>query len=110
MTPSDAPRPERFSPLVIPRWRSRSTAFSRSPLVSSSAFLQSIIPAPVRTRSAATSFAVIFAMVLHSLLNFRYQNPRLGHKLGPTDGGLEALSLQNLLNLLLPLRELAHPP
>src|SRR5256886_4393305 len=32
-------------------------AFSKSPAVSSSAFLQSIMPAPVRARSSATSFA-----------------------------------------------------
>ena len=40
-----------------PFLRSQSLAASRSPSVSASAFLQSIIPAPVALRSAATSFA-----------------------------------------------------
>src|SRR6184192_3558711 len=59
MRPSDALRPARLSALAAPFVRSTSTAFSRSPAVSSRAFLQSIMPAPVRARSAATSFAGI---------------------------------------------------
>src|SRR2546425_4597726 len=59
MRPSDASRPARLSALAAPFVRSTSTAFSRSPAVSSRAFLQSIMPAPVRARSAATSFAGI---------------------------------------------------
>src|SRR5665213_2218623 len=39
--------------------RSSSIALSTSPSASVSAFLQSIIPAPVRSRSALTSFAEI---------------------------------------------------
>src|SRR3990172_78386 len=56
MTPSVAPRPARFSALAMPFFRSSSMAFSTSPPVSSRAALQSIMPAPVRCRSAATSF------------------------------------------------------
>src|SRR2546426_968216 len=59
MRPSDASRPARLSALAAPLVRSTSTAFSRSPAVSSRAFLQSIMPAPVRARSAATSLAGI---------------------------------------------------
>src|SRR5437879_9615625 len=59
MRPSDALRPARLSALAAPFVRSTSTAFSRSPAVSSRAFLQSIMPAPVRERSAATSLAGI---------------------------------------------------
>src|SRR5713226_6309449 len=57
MRPWDASRPARLSALAAPLVRSTSTAFSRSPAVSSRAFLQSIMPAPVRARSAATSLA-----------------------------------------------------
>src|SRR5690606_22425880 len=45
-----------------PRSRSSCTAFSMSPSASVRAFLASIIPAPVASRSALTSFAVISAM------------------------------------------------
>ena len=57
--PPSSARPARFSALAAPFERRSSTAFSMSPPVSSSAFLQSIMPAPVRSRSSATSFAVI---------------------------------------------------
>src|SRR6266536_3481126 len=57
MRPWDASRPARLSALAAPLVRSTSTAFSRSPAVSSRAFLQSIMPAPVRARSSATSLA-----------------------------------------------------
>src|SRR5438105_7009366 len=67
MRPSDASRPARLSALAAPFWRSRSTAFSTLPLVSSSARLQSIIPAPVRARSSATSFAGMSFTVATSL-------------------------------------------
>src|SRR6185436_12841666 len=40
-----------------------SLAFVRSPLASSSAFLQSIIPAPVSRRRSLTVFASMLAMV-----------------------------------------------
>jgi hypothetical protein len=42
--------------------RSSSIAFSTSPPASSRAALQSIIPAPVRSRSALTSAALISAL------------------------------------------------
>ena len=48
--------------LLRPFSRSQSAAFSRSPSVASSAFLQSIIPAPVALRSLATSAAVTSAI------------------------------------------------
>src|SRR6266446_2076892 len=57
MRPWDASRPARLSALAAPLVRSTSTAFSRLPPVSSRAFLQSIMPAPVRARSSATSLA-----------------------------------------------------
>src|SRR3989442_331550 len=68
-SPSDASRPARVSALAAPFLRSTSTAFSRSPPASSSARLQSIIPAPVRARSSATCFAptsFTLATVAHS--------------------------------------------
>ena len=54
-----APRSLTF---VAPLMRRISTALSKSPSASSSAFLQSIIPAPVASRSFLTSAAVMFAM------------------------------------------------
>jgi hypothetical protein len=42
--------------------RSQSTDASISPLFSASAFLQSIMPAPVRSRSSFTEVAVISAI------------------------------------------------
>src|SRR5436190_7156282 len=57
--PSDASRPARFSALAAPFLRRMSTALSRSPPHSCSALLQSIMPAPVRARSSATSFVGI---------------------------------------------------
>src|SRR5216117_1015366 len=59
INPSDASRPARLSALAAPCLRSRSMACSSSPPVAASARLQSIIPAPVRARSSATSFAGI---------------------------------------------------
>ena len=52
----------RLAALAAPLVRSTSTAASKSPSASSSAFLQSIIPAPVVSRSFLTSAAVKFAM------------------------------------------------
>src|ERR1051325_9270242 len=69
MSPCVASRPARFSALTAPLLRSASAALSRSPPVSSSAFLQSIMPAPVRARSSATNFAGIsFTVAISSLL------------------------------------------
>src|SRR3954453_14704664 len=47
----------------MPFSRSQVAAASMSPLVSCSAFLQSIIPAPVRSRRALTSFAEIVGVL-----------------------------------------------
>ncbi len=56
--PLDAVRsPARFCTFAPDLTRRTSTALSRSPSASSSAFLQSIIPAPVRSRSFFTSAA-----------------------------------------------------
>src|SRR5690606_11723499 len=62
--PSAASRPARFSALAMPFLRRISPARSMSPLASSRAFLQSIIPAPVRRRSSAMSLVVIVALIL----------------------------------------------
>jgi len=66
--PSFVARPERFSALAMPAVRSESTAFSTSPLVSSSAFLQAIMPAPVLSRNSLTNCALT-AMPSHSSLS-----------------------------------------
>ena len=58
-TPSAATRPARLSALAAPDLRINSTATSMSPPASTSAFLQSIMPAPVRSRSSRTSAALI---------------------------------------------------
>src|SRR3546814_20592302 len=52
-----------------PFLRSQSTAASKSPPVSTSAFLQSIMPAPVFSRSSLTKPAVISAMIQSSRLS-----------------------------------------
>src|SRR5690625_1343574 len=51
MKPSAASRSAFFEALAMPRSRSRAAALSRSPAVSVSAFLTSIMPAPVMARS-----------------------------------------------------------
>ena len=58
-SPSAAVRPCFLAALASPLVRSQSTAASMSPLVSVSAFLASIIPAPVASRSSFTMLAVI---------------------------------------------------
>src|SRR5512144_1407234 len=62
MRPSQAILPDRFAAADSPFLRSQSTAASRSPFVSISAFLQSIIPAFVLSRSAFTRLALISAI------------------------------------------------
>ena len=52
----------RAAALAAPFTRRASAAFSKSPSVSTSAFLHSIMPAPVRSRSFFTSAAVTSAM------------------------------------------------
>src|SRR3954454_21952684 len=80
--PSAAVRPAFFAAAASPLARSQSIAGSISPLVSASAFLQSIIPAPVRSRSSLTLAAVISAMSL-----FLYSPLPLGG--GAGRGGLQ---------------------
>ena len=60
--PSAVTRPAFLAAAERPFLRSQSTAASRSPPVSPSAFLQSIIPAPVLSRRSFTMLAVMFAM------------------------------------------------
>ena len=62
-SPSAATRPDFFAAAAKPFLRSQSTAASMSPSVSVSAFLQSIMPAPVFSRRSFTRAAVISAMV-----------------------------------------------
>src|SRR5262245_12475868 len=62
MRPSAAIRPAFLAALARPRLRSTSTACSIAPPVSWSAALQSIMGAPVRSRSSLTICAVILAM------------------------------------------------
>src|SRR5262245_29061650 len=62
MRPSAAMRPAFLAALASPRLRSKSTACSISPPVSCSAVLQSIMPAPVRSRSSLTICAVMLAI------------------------------------------------
>jgi hypothetical protein len=57
--PSAAVRPDFLAALARPLVRSQSTAASMSPSVSVSAFLASIMPAPVLSRSSFTCAAVI---------------------------------------------------
>src|SRR5882724_5769667 len=63
-TPSAAMRAAFLSALASPCLRISSAAASRSPLVSTRAFLHSIMPAPVLSRSCLTVSAVIFMGVL----------------------------------------------
>src|ERR1700733_2855392 len=60
--PLAAVRVARLFTSLAPLRRSSSTAASRSPSASASAFLQSIMPAPVCSRSRLTSAAVKFAI------------------------------------------------
>ena len=62
--PSAATRPDFLAAADRPFLRSQSTAASTSPLLSVSAFLQSIMPAPVFSRRSRTIAAVISAMAV----------------------------------------------
>src|SRR5918999_2793155 len=66
--PSEATRPVRLAASARPFSRRRRLAASRSPPASVSACLQSIIPAPVSSRSAFTSRALISVMFNSSSL------------------------------------------
>src|SRR6267378_2994549 len=70
MIPSRAARPDFDEARAIPLFRRTSIADSMSPLASAKAFLHSIIPAPVRSRSSLTSEAVI--VIRYSFLLFRF--------------------------------------
>src|SRR5262245_55024215 len=73
-------RPARLPTSLAPLMRRNSTALSKSPAASSSAFLQSIIPAPVSSRSFLTSAAVKFDIVLsRSVRAARAATPRAGN-------------------------------
>mmetsp|Transcript_2275 Transcript_2275/g.5688 ORF Transcript_2275/g.5688 Transcript_2275/m.5688 type:complete len:252 (-) Transcript_2275:5-760(-) len=66
MIPSLAARPAFLSAEARPFWRSISVALSMSPSCSSSAFLQSIIPAPVMSRRVFTVLASTVACIATS--------------------------------------------
>ncbi|CSC79480.1 Uncharacterised protein [Vibrio cholerae] len=67
MVPSAAMLPAFLAALAAPLLRMFSIASSMSPLVSTRAFLHSIIPAPVRSRSSFTRAAV--TAILYSSVN-----------------------------------------
>src|SRR3954453_9227531 len=72
-SPADAVRSApRFSALAAPLTRRISMALSKSPSASCSAFLLSIMPALVMSRSFLTSAAVMFAMSVALLVMFRW--------------------------------------
>ena len=64
IAPSFASLSARAALTLAPFLRRKSTAASKSPLVSVRAFLQSIIPAPVIWRNLFTSAALIVLIVL----------------------------------------------
>ena len=68
--PSAAVRLDFFAAVARPLARSRSTAASISPFVSSSAFLASIMPAPERSRRSLTAAAVIADIIVSFRLWF----------------------------------------
>src|SRR5688500_7574637 len=63
-TPSAVTRPAFLPAVAMPFFLNISTAAFSSPFASVNAFLQSIIPAPVFSRSALTEPAVISAILL----------------------------------------------
>ncbi|MNT51188.1 hypothetical protein D3C72_1881430 [compost metagenome] len=62
IAPSAAMLPDFLAALMAPAARMSSMAFSMSPSAAVRAFLQSIMPRPVRSRSSLTRAAVISAM------------------------------------------------
>src|SRR5437764_252964 len=79
-TPSAATRPSFFFAEAKPRSRKISFARSSLPPASISAFLHSIIPAPVFSRSALTAAALMSAMITYLLLitTLIYENAQPG--------------------------------
>src|SRR2546426_731410 len=75
MTPSAVARSALLAASAKPFFLRLSLALSRSPLLSSRAFLHSSIPAPVSSRSCLTSFALIAICVVPGL-------PGLGGRAG----------------------------
>ena len=63
MRPSAAMRPALLAAFEMPFLRSQSTALSMSPFTSVSAVLQSIMPAPVLSRSSFTRLADMVVIV-----------------------------------------------
>ena len=68
MIPSAAVRPAFLAALAAPLLRIASIAFCISPSAATRAFLQSIIPAPVASRSSLTIAAVTLAMFYFLLI------------------------------------------
>src|SRR3954452_21621446 len=98
MTPSDAVRAPRFAACAWPFTRRISIALSTSPFASTRAPLQSIIPAPVRSRSSFTSLAEMVASAMSA---------RSFHVVGVGDGGRFRVRLRlGLLAAAWPLRRL----
>src|SRR5512147_2175005 len=83
--PLAAVRPARLPTSLAPLMRRISTALSKSPSASSSAFLQSIMPLPVRSRIFLTSAAVKFDITLSLQLSLLLWTVDLG--LGGDRGG-----------------------
>src|SRR5690606_37112015 len=81
--PSAATRPAFLAAAARPLVRSQSIDASMSPFVSASAFLQSIMPAPVRSRSSLTRAAVISAMAI----SFQKGGPETGPRDARAHGG-----------------------
>src|SRR5690242_16780497 len=110
MSPSAAVRPAFFAAAAKPFLRSQSTAFSRLPSVSDSARLQSIMPAPVFSRSSLTSPAEISAILASVLgvglcfgvgaarIAMRRGRQLLAHFLGGADidAGRDCLGLETV--------------
>ena len=84
--PSAATRPAFLAALDRPFLRSQSTAASMSPLVSVSADLQSIIPAPVLSRSSFTRLAEIVMGQLFGWRAPRTLRPQVDRKVMAATG------------------------
>src|SRR3954447_20778785 len=82
MAPSVAMRPAFLAAAASPFLRRNSAACSMLPSVSVSAFLQSDMPAPVRSRRSLIIAALISAMVLISLAAFIRGHRRFGRRTG----------------------------
>src|SRR5208337_1708888 len=97
--PSAAIRPAFLAALARPFFRNKSTACSISPPVSFSAPLQSIMPAPVRSRSSLTICALIFAisMILRSSCGICWRKLRA---CGADPAGQAWLALPRMTELL----------